>query len=109
MLLPLHDFLRNPAKPFAAELETLENTDMSYSKFTIAAINAYGSYLSHEKEKQEFLRQVLETIDNAIRSNPGIGLAGLLQQSSAQKGQEMSKTDAEESGKIADDFLENFI
>ena len=85
-------------------LKILENADMSYSKFTISAINKYGSYLSLEKEKQEFLRQVLETISNAIRSNPGIALAGLLHQSSAQ----IPQIDAEENEKIADDFLENF-
>ena len=88
---------------------TLENADMSYSKFIIAAINAYSSYLSHEKEKKVFFRQVLETIDGAIRSNAGIGLAGLLQQASIQNTVQVSNTNTEESGKIAVDFLENFI
>ena len=88
---------------------TLENADVSYSKFTIAAITAYGSYLSQEKEKKLFFRQVLETIDGAIRSNAGISLAGLLQQTSIQNTPQILETKAEESGKIADDFLENFI
>ncbi len=69
------------------------------NKFILAAICAYANRLSAEEEKQLFLRDVLTTIDNALRSTDRTAI-----QASAPV-----KTSAPtaETAAVIDDFLEN--
>ena len=68
----IHSFkLRfNTDKPDQARAwETMQNLPAGgKNKFILAAICAYADRLSAEQEKQLFLRDVLTTIDNALRS-----------------------------------------
>ena len=82
--------------------EQIRNGGISQSKFIIAAVNAYGSYLSAEQEKERFCRQINDAIHFAMREIFGGGVA-------AATPTPVIKKSTEESGKIADDFLENFI
>lgn len=81
--------------------EILKGSERSMSQFVIAAVNAYGGYLSKEKEKDLLLRQVSDTVRSTISEMLGISL-------SAAKPVEIPVDVAEESGVIADDFLQNF-
>ncbi len=89
-------------------MEILQGSELSNSKFIIGAINAYASYLSKDEEKKRFLQQIIETIRVTIRQSPGIALAELFQGHFEQRKADISETATEESGKIADDFLESF-
>ena len=81
--------------------ETLKRCGKSMSQFVIAAVNAYGGYLSREEEKNLFLRQVSDTVRSTLSEMLGISLT-------AAKTIEIPSDIAEESGEIADDFLQNF-
>ena len=82
--------------------ETIQSADVSQSKFIIAAVNAYGGYLSAEQEKERFCQQVNDAIHLAMREIFGGGVI-------TTQPKEITEDSTEESGKIADDFLENFI
>ena len=81
--------------------EILKGSERSMSQFVIAAVNAYGGYLSKEKEKDLLLRQVSDTVRSAISEMLGFS-------PSTAKTAEIPTDIAEESGEIADDFLQNF-
>ena len=84
-----------------AAYEILKRSEKSMSQFVIAAVNAYGGYLSKEEEREILLRQVRDTVRSTISEMLGISL-------SAAKPVEVPADVAEESGEIADDFLQNF-
>lgn len=84
-----------------AAYEILKNSEKSMSQFVIAAVNAYGGYLSGEEEKEIFLRQISDTVRSTLSEMLGISL-------STAKTVEISDDIAEKSGEIADDFLQNF-
>lgn len=88
---------------------TIEKSDISQSKFIIAAVNAYGGYLSAEEDKKQLCLSVQEAIHASIREIFGGGINPTASQQFSSQLEENPKADAEESGKIADDFLENFI
>lgn len=69
------------------------------NKFILAAICAYADRLSAEEEKQLFLRDVLTTIDNALRSTDRTTIPA----SAPVKTSEPSA----ETAAVIDDFLEN--
>lgn len=79
----------------------IRSSRISQSKFIIAAVNAYGGYLSAEKEKQQFCQQVNDAIHAAMREIFGGGTVSAPAASVIEK-------PTEESGKIADDFLDSF-
>lgn len=69
------------------------------NKFILAAICAYADRLSAEEEKQLFLRDVLTTIDNALRSTDRTAIP-------TSTPVKMSEPTAETAA-VIDDFLEN--
>ena len=69
------------------------------NKFILAAICAYADRLSAEEEKQRFLRDVLTTIDNALRSGGSISISA---GTSVQQSVPTAETAA-----VIDDFLAN--
>ena len=81
--------------------DQIRNSGISQSKFIIAAVNAYGDYLSAEKEKEQFCQRVNASIHSAMREIFGGGVNFEVAPSAAEK-------TTEESGKIADDFLDSF-
>ena len=87
--------------------EILSHADRSISQFVTAAVNKYGGYLSEEEEKERFLRQIEETVRGTIMDMFGAALTSG-QAYPVMKKPEDSTEIAEESGAIADDFLENF-
>lgn len=84
-----------------AAYEILKGSEKSMSQFVIAAVNAYGGYLSKEEERELLLRQVRDTVRATLCEMLGVSLA-------ATKTSEIPADVAEESGEIADDFLQNF-
>ncbi|MDO4983885.1 MAG: hypothetical protein Q4E35_10095 [Eubacteriales bacterium] len=84
-----------------AAYEILKASEKSMSQFVIAAVNAYGGYLTKEGEKELFLRQVSDTVRTTLGEMLGVSL-------SATKTVDVPTDIAEESGEIADDFLQNF-
>lgn len=84
-----------------AAYEILKTSEKSMSQFVIAAVNAYGGYLTKEEERELLLRQVSDTVRATFGEMLGVSLV-------AQKTSEISTDIAEESGEIADDFLQNF-
>ena len=84
-----------------AAYETLKASGKSMSQFVIAAVNAYGGYLSREEEKDLLLQQVSDTVRSTLSEMLGLSL-------SAVKSIEIPADIAEESGEIADDFLQYF-
>ena len=84
-----------------AAYEILKASEKSMSQFVIAAVNAYGGYLTKEEEKELFLRQVSDTVRTTLGEMLGVSL-------SATKTVDVPIDIAEESGEIADDFLQNF-
>ena len=81
--------------------DQIRNSKVSQSKFIIAAVNAYGGYLSIEQEKKQFCRQVNDAIHAAMREIFGGGTVSALPPSVIEKS-------TEERGKIVDDFLDSF-
>ncbi len=81
--------------------EQIRRSRISQSKFIIAAVNAYGGYLSVEQEKKQFCQQVNDAIHAAMREIFGAGAETAPAPSVIEKS-------TEESGKIADDFLDSF-
>ena len=69
------------------------------NKFILAAICAYADRLSAEEEKQLFLRDVLTTIDNALRGKDRTAIP-------ASAPVKMSEP-APETAAVIDGFLEN--
>ena len=69
------------------------------NKFILAAICAYTDRLTAEEEKQFFLRDVLTTIDNALRR------AGQISISANTPAQQSAPT--AETAAVIDDFLAN--
>jgi hypothetical protein len=84
-----------------AAYEILKGSEKSMSQFVIAAVNAYGGYLSREEEKELLLRQISDTVRSTLSEMLGISL-------SVAKSIDIPADIAEESGEIADDFLQNF-
>ena len=84
-----------------AAYEILKGSEKSMSQFVIAAVNAYGGYLSKEEEREILLRQVSDTVRSTISEILGISL-------SVARTVDIPADVAEESGEIADDFLQNF-
>lgn len=82
--------------------EQIRNGGISQSKFIIAAVNAYGSYLSAVEDKKQFCLTVQEAIHASMREIFGGGAIASSQSTVTEK-------PSEENGKIADDFLDNFI
>ena len=69
------------------------------NKFILAAICAYADRLSAEEEKQLFLRDVLTTIDNALRSTDR---TAILTSTPVKTSEPTAETAA-----VIDSFLEN--
>ena len=84
-----------------AAYKILKASEKSMSQFVIAAVNAYGGYLTKEEEKEMFLRQISDTVRSTISEMLGVSL-------SATKTVDVPTDIEEESGEIADDFLQNF-
>ena len=99
----IHSFkLRfNTDKPDQARAwETLQSLPAGgKNKFILAAIYAYADRLTVEEEKQRFLRDVLTTIDNALRSGGSISISA---GTSVQQSVPTAETAA-----VIDDFLAN--
>ena len=91
-----------------AAYEILKGSDKSMSQLVIAAVNAYGGYLSKEEEKELLLRQVSDTVRSTISEMLGVSLSGGKFSSEMVMPNETALDIAEESGEIADDFLQNF-
>ena len=91
----------NTEKPEKAKAwETLyELPTGGKNKFILAAICAYADRLSAEEEKQLFLRDVLTTIDNALRSTDRTAIPA----SAPVK----ASAPTAETAAVIDDFLEN--
>ena len=91
----------NTEKPEQAEAwETLRKLPAGgKNKLILAAICAYADRLSAEEEKQLFLRDVLTTIDNALRSTDRTAIP-------ASAPVKMSAPTTETAA-VIDDFLEN--
>mgnify|MGYP006377770213 FL=1 len=81
--------------------DQIRNSKVSQSKFIIAAVNAYGGYLSAEKEKEQLCQRVNDAIHSAMREIFG---GGAISGSTSP----LIEKSTEESGKIADDFLDSF-
>ena len=84
-----------------AAYEILKGSEKSMSQFVIAAVNAYGGYLSKEEKRELLLRQVRDTVRATLCEKLDVSFA-------ARKTSEIPADVAEESGEIADDFLQNF-
>ena len=87
--------------------EHMSHSGKSFSQFVIDAVNRYGGYLSEEEEKERMLQRVSETVRGTLLQMFGAAMI------SGQAFPVIKKTEddteiAEESGAIADDFLENF-
>ena len=99
----IHSFkLRfNTDKPDQARAwETLQSLPAGgKNKFILAAICAYADRLTVEEEKQRFLRDVLTTIDNALRSGGSISISA---GTSVQQSVPTAETAA-----VIDDYLAN--
>ena len=91
-----------------AAYEILKGSEKSMSQFVIAAVNAYGGYLSKEEEKNLLLRQVSDTVHSTILAMLGVSLSGGNNSSDTIIPNKTTSDIAEESGEIADDFLQNF-
>ena len=91
-----------------AAYEILKGSEKSMSQFVIAAVNAYGGYLSKEEEKDLLLRQVSDTVRATLCEMLGVSLSGSASAPIITKTSEIDDNIAEESGEIADDFLQNF-
>jgi len=89
--------------------ELIQNADISHSKFIIAAVNAYGGYLSAEEEKKQLCLAVQDAVHTSMREIFGAGVNPTASEQFSSQPDKNLKPDTEESGKIADDFLENFI
>ena len=87
--------------------EILSHSGKSVSQFVIAAVNRYGGYLSEEEEKKRLLREIGETVRGTILQMFGAALISGQGYPVLKKPEEDAEI-AEESGAIADDFLENF-
>ena len=88
--------------------ETLKGSEKSMSQYVIAAVNAYGGYLSKEEEKDLLLRQVSDTVRSTISEMLGVSLSGSTSVPKMTKTSEIADDVTEESGEIADDFLKIF-
>lgn len=88
--------------------EILKNSEKSMSQFVIAAVNAYGCYLSEEEEKKRFLQEVKDAVRTTLGEMIGVSLFGGCRASSMTEKSDLPDEIAEESGEIADDFLKNF-
>ena len=91
-----------------AAYEIIKGSNRSMSQFVIAAVNAYGGYLSKEEEKNLLLRQVSDTVRSTISEMLGVSLSGGNNSSDTIIPNKTTSDIAEESGEIADDFLQNF-
>lgn len=91
-----------------AAYEILKGSKKSMSQFVIAAVNAYGGYLSKEEEREILLQQVRDTVRSTISEMLGISLSGGNFYSDTIIPNKTTSDIAEESGEIADDFLQNF-
>ena len=87
--------------------EILSHSGKSISQFVTAAVNRYGGDLSEEEEKERLLQEISETVRGTILQMFGAALTSG-QAYPVMKKPEDSAEIAEESGAIADDFLENF-
>ena len=88
--------------------EILKKSERSMSQFVIAAVNTYGGYLSKEEERELLLRQVSDTVRSTISEMLGVSLSGGNNSSDTIIPNKTTSDIAEESGEIADDFLQNF-
>lgn len=88
--------------------ETIQKADLSQSKFITAAVNAYGGYLSAEEDKKQLCLSVQEAVHTSMREIFGTGINQTAPERFLSPADENPNADTEESGKIADDFLENF-
>ncbi len=88
--------------------ETIQKADLSQSKFIIAAVKAYGGYLSAEEDKKQLCLSVQEAVHTSMREIFGTGINQTAPERFLSPADENPNADTEESGKIADDFLENF-
>ena len=87
--------------------EILNYSEKSISQFVIAAVNRYGGYLSGEEEKEQMLQKISETVRGTILQMFGAALISGQAYPIMKKPEDDTEI-AEESGVIADDFLENF-
>lgn len=91
-----------------AAYAVLKGSGKSMSQLVIAAVNAYGSYLSKEEDRELLLRQISGTVRSTLCEMLGISLSGSASLPITAKQNEVPADIAEESGEIADDFLQNF-
>ena len=91
-----------------AAYEILKESERSMSQFVIAAVNAYSGYLSKEEEREFLLRQVSDTVRSTISEMLGVSLSVGTSAPIITKTSEIDDDIAEESGEIADYFLQNF-
>ena len=88
--------------------DLLRHSEKSMSKFVIAAVNAYGGYLSKEEERELLLRKVSDTVRTTLCEMLGVSLSGGNFSSDTVIPNQTTSDIAEKSGEIADDFLQNF-
>lgn len=87
--------------------ELLIHSGVSFSQFVIAAVNRYGGYLSEEEEKDRMLQRISETVRGTLLQMFGAAMISGQAYQVTKKPEDSARI-TEESGVIADDFLENF-
>lgn len=89
--------------------DLLRHSEKSMSKFVIAAVNAFGSYLSAKEEQDRFLQQVNDSLRQTLQEMFGAALTGGHSVQASPMTVNISSEPVEGSGEIADEFMENFI
>lgn len=89
--------------------DILRHSEKSMSKFVIAAVNAYGSYLSTKEEQDSFLQRVNDSLRQTLQEMFGTALMGAVPAQKSVFADEFTQKVVDGSGEIADEFMENFI
>ena len=89
--------------------DILRHSEKSMSKFVIAAVNTYGSYLSAKEEQDRFLQRVNDSLRQTLQEMFGTALMGAVPAQKSVFADEFTQKVVDGSGEIADEFMENFI
>lgn len=93
----------------ARAYQILCNSERSMSKFVIAAVNAYGGYLSAQEEKEQFLFAVNDSLRKTLQEMFGAAILGTPTLKNPNAIPIHGSKQQEQSGEMADDFLKNFL
>lgn len=89
--------------------EILSNSGQSMSRFIIAAVNAYGSYLDEEEAKQLFIQRVNNSLRNTLLEILGSSVTRPVPAETALEISSKDKITAERSAEKAGNFLKSFF